>query len=231
LTKPQEVAKLVGSGKIRKNGWLIVDGALKSIELVKKSREKQVKLVSRFNKNFVVTLCGREFRENDIISKIKPIKRTINSKSYTIYPLRRCIWNKSAVNLFLIKSEDHKDFLPLFTTALKSKPETIITKYMERYFIEQTNKELKSYLKIASSYFKTKESNYGYIFITILTYNFIQYVRLKQGNMSFKDVLEIFSFYLLCKYPPKCVFQIENLFSNLFEDIDSNKINQLNIDL
>ncbi|MCW3130347.1 MAG: hypothetical protein N2V75_09665 [Methanophagales archaeon] len=41
-------------------------------------------------------------------------------------------------NLFLIRGEGHNDFIPLFTTALNSKPETVIRKYKERFSIEIT---------------------------------------------------------------------------------------------
>jgi hypothetical protein len=32
---------------------------------------------------------------------------------YVIYPLKRCIWNKVAGNLFLVKSDEYKDFIPI----------------------------------------------------------------------------------------------------------------------
>ena len=69
----------------------------------------------------------------------------------------------------------YNDFIPLFTTPLRSKAETviIIRKYNGRAQIEQTNKELKSYLGAEGSYKKKKESNYGYIFIVSLVYNLV----------------------------------------------------------
>jgi len=45
-------------------------------------------------------------------------------------------------NLFLIRGEGYSDFIPLFTTALNSKQETVIRKYKEGFLIELTNKEL-----------------------------------------------------------------------------------------
>jgi hypothetical protein len=71
-------------------------------------------------------------------------------------------------NLFLINAEGYKEYLLIFTTALNSKPETIIMNYEERFSIEVTIKELKSYLCIESNYFEGKESNYGYLFILCL---------------------------------------------------------------
>ena len=47
-------------------------------------------------------------------------------------------------------------------------------KYEERFSIEVTIKELKSYLGVESNYFEVKESNYGYIFLLCLVYNFAQ---------------------------------------------------------
>ena len=38
--------------------------------------------------------------------------------------------------------QGYDDFIPLFTTSLKSKSETVIGKYKGRTQIEQTNKEL-----------------------------------------------------------------------------------------
>ena len=133
----------------------------------------------------------------------------IDGESYIISPFKRCIWQGTAGNLFLVRGEGYDDFIPLFTTSLNTKPETAIMKYKERSAIEQTNKELKSYLGIEGNYFRTKKSNYGYIFILCLVYNFIQYVRLHLADKSFKEVFEELSFYLLWKKPPKCVSQFE----------------------
>jgi hypothetical protein len=203
LTKPEEIAKEakeIKSGKIKKNSWLIIDGGLKSIELLKEARIHSIKLVTRLNKNFVVSLFGRKFREKDILSKVNPIKRYINGKCYIIYSLKRCIWNKIAGNLFLVKGEEYKNFIPVFTISLKSKPETIIQKYLERFSIEQTNKESKSYLDIEGSYFRKKESNYGNLFIKFLIHNFVQYLRPKLDNRSFKEISDNLFLYLLWKY-------------------------------
>jgi len=231
LTKPEEITRAIESGKIKKNSWLIIDGGLKSKELLKEARKNRIKLITRLNRNFVVSLFGRKFREKDILSKTNPIKRTIKGKHYVIYPLKRCIWNKVAGNLFLVKGEEYKNFVPVFTISLKSKPETIIQKYIERFSIEQTNKESKSYLELKGTYFRKKESNYGDLFIRFLIYNFIQYLRIKIDNMSFKEVLDNLSLYLLWKYPPKCVFEMENLLSNFFIDMGYNQSDQSNIDL
>jgi len=231
LTKPEEIAKAIRSCKIKKNSWLVIDGGLKSKELLKEARINSIKIITRLNKNFVVSLFGREFREIDIFSKVNPIKRIIKGKIYVIYPLKRCIWNKVAGNLFLVKSDEYKDFIPIFSISLKSKPETVITKYLERFTIEQTNKESKSYLNIEGSYFRKKESNYGDLFIRFWIHNFIQYLRPKLGNMSFKEVSDNLSLYLLWKYPPKCVFEFEKLLSSLDMDMGSYGSDQLNIDV
>lgn len=231
LTKPEEVAREIQSGKIKKNNWLIIDGGLKSKELLKEARVHSIKLVTRLNKNFVVSLFGRKFREEDVQSKVNPIKRNIKGKCYIIYPLKRCIWNNVAGNLFLVKGEEYKNFIPVFTTSLKSKPETIIQKYLDRFSIEQTNKESKSYLDIEGSYFRKKESNYGSLFIRFLIHNFIQYLRPKLDNRSFKEISDNLSLYLLWKYPPKCVFEMEKLLSNFLEDMGFSGQNQLNINL
>lgn len=230
LTKPEEIAKMIESGKVKKNSWLIIDSGLKSKELLKEGRKNSIKLVTRLNKNFVVCLFGREFREKDVLSKVNPIKRYIKGKCYTIYPLKRCIWNKVAGNLFLVKGEEHKNFLPVFTLSLKSKPETVIKKYLERFSMEQTNKESKSYLKIEGSFFRKKQSNYGDLFIRFLIHNFIQYLRLKIDNMSTKEILENLTLYLLWKSPPKCVFDFEKLLSGLSIDTGFDRLSHLNID-
>jgi hypothetical protein len=231
LTKPEEIAREIKSGKIKKNSWLIIDGGLKSKELLKEARAHSIKLVTRLNKNFVVSLFGRKFREKDVQSKVNPIKRCIKGKCYIIYPLKRCIWNKIAGNLFLVKGEEYKNFIPVFTISLKSKPETIIQKYLERFSIEQTNKESKSYLDIEGSYFRKKESNYGNLFVKFLIHNFVQYMRQKLDNRSFKEISDNLSLYLLWKYPPKCVFELEKLLSNFSGDMGFNWQTQLNINL
>jgi Archaeal putative transposase ISC1217. len=105
--------------------------------------------------------------------------------------------------MFLVRGEGYEDFIQLFTlrsngaakpftTSLSSKPETIIKKYKERSQIEQTHKELKSYLDAEGSYFRTKKSNYAHIFIVSLIHNIIQYLRLFLPEMSFKDMRSSF---------------------------------------
>ena len=134
---------------------------------------------------------------------------------------------ESTGNLFLIRGEGYDDFIPLFTTLLRSKPETIIKKYKERSFIEQTNKELKSLLDIEGSYFCKKESNYGHLFIASLFYNLIQHLRLSFDNMSFKDTLEELSAYLSWNNLPKCVFEIEDRLNRVFGDIGSEGLDKM----
>jgi hypothetical protein len=125
----------------------------------------------------------------------------------------------------------YKEFIPFFTTALNSKPETIIRKYKERFLIERTNKELKSYLNIEGNYFKTKESNYGYYFLLCLVYNFVRCTESQLPDMSFKDVLGYISSYLLYVDPPQCVFTIEGPFESLFRDIGYEVPNKMNTKL
>jgi hypothetical protein len=174
-------------------------------------------------------MFGNKFRKEDILKGVKPIKRNIDGENYIIYVFKRCIWQRTAGNLFLIKGEGYDDFIPLFTTSLKSKPETIIEKYKERSYIEQTNKELKSLLDIEGSYFCKKESNYGYFFMVSLVYNIVQYLRLFFDDMSFKDALEELSAYLLWKNPPKCVFEMESELNRVFGNIGSERLDKMNI--
>ena len=115
---------------------------------MREARKAGVKVITRLNSNFVVARFGKKFRKEDILSLGRAIKRTIDGESYIICAFKGCIWQGTAGNLFLVRSEDYNDFIPLFTTSLDSKPETVIKKYNERSSIEQTNKELKSYLDI-----------------------------------------------------------------------------------
>jgi hypothetical protein len=183
------------------------------------------------NSNFVVVRFGAKFRKEDLTSNVKPIQRTIDGECYVIYPLRRCIWQGTAGNLFLVKGEGYDDFIALFTTALNAKPETVIRKYKNRSQIEQTNKELKSYLGIEGSYFRKKEKNYGSVFVLCSVYNFIQYVRLYLPDTSFKDVLDGISIYLLRVRPPECVASLENAIERIFEDNGYERSNKINTDL
>jgi len=193
---------------------------LKSKKNIREARNNNVKVITRLDSNFVVRMFGNEFRKEDILDLVNPIRREIDGENYIIYVFKRCIWQRTAGNLFLIliKGEKYDDFIPLFTTPLKSKPETIIEKYKERFYIEQTNKELKSLLDIEGSYFCKKDSNYGYLFMVSLVYNIVQYLRLFFVDMSFKDALEELSLYLLYKNPPRCVFKMENKLSQI-EDL------------
>jgi len=193
---------------------------LKSKKNIRGARDNGVKVITRLDSKFVVRMFGNEFRKENILDLVKPIRREIDVENYIIYPFKRCIWQKTAGNLFLIKGEKYDDFIPLFTTSLKSKPETIIEKYKERSYIEQTNKELKSLLDIEGSYFCKKDSNYGYLFMVSLVYNIVQYLRLFFVDMRFKDALEELSLYLLYKNPPECVFKMENKLNRVFGDIE-----------
>jgi len=195
------------------------------------ARKAGVKVVTRLNSNFVVARFGAEFRKEDILNNIKPIWRRVDGKSYIILPFKRCIWQGTAGKLFLVRGEGYDDFIPLFTISLNAKPETVIMKYTERSAIEQTNKELKSYLGIAGNNFKKKESNYGYIFLLSLIYNLVQYLRLYIDGMSFKDVLELLSFYLLWKTPPKFVFSVVEPLKHMLENIESGRLNKINVGL
>lgn len=155
--KVQGAKRLRNYNKIKKGEWVILDGGFKSGKLVRAARDAGVKLISRLSANFVVHRCGIKYRKEDILKNIRPIKRTIDGKSYVIYILKRGIWQDTAVNLFLVRGEGYDEFIPLFTTALNAKPETVIRKHKQRSAIEQTIKELKSYLEIEGSYNTKKE--------------------------------------------------------------------------
>ena len=219
LSKPKELAKMIKTGEIKSGDWFIYDGGLKSGENAREARKAGVKVVTRLAINFVVHRFGKEFRKDDILDNVKAIKRTIDGVSYTIYGFKRCIWQGTMGNLFLIRGDGYTDFVQLFTTALNSKQETVIRKYKDRFLIELTNKELKSYLKIEGNYFRTKESNYGFFFLLCLVYNLVQCVHSELPDMSFKDVLEHLSSYLLYVDPPKCVFAVEEPFKSVLRDI------------
>jgi hypothetical protein len=49
--------------------------------------------------------------------------------------------------------------------------------------------------------------------------------------MSFKDVLEELSLYLLWKNPPKCVLWFKSKLERVFTNIDFKRLNKLNIGL
>jgi hypothetical protein len=53
------------------------------------------------------------------------------------------------------------------------------------------------------------------MFYSLMKYNFIQYMRLYLTDMSFKDVLEGISVYLLRERPPKCAFSVRNAFKGV----------------
>jgi hypothetical protein len=227
-TKPQEIIKAIETGKIKKGEWVILDGGFKSGKLVRAARDAGVKLISRLSANFVVLRCGIKYRKEDILKNIKPIKRTIDGKNYVIYILKRGIWQGTAVNLFLVRGEGYDKFIPLFTTALNAKPETVIRKHKERSAIEQTIKELKSYLEIEGSYNTKKESNYGHVFMLCLVYNFIQYLRMYLDGLSFKDVLGAMSTYLLIAHPPKSLVELETAFEKMYRNIEHTVRNGIN---
>ena len=85
-----------------------------------------------------------------------------------------------------------------------------------------------TYLKIEGNNYTKKGSNYGYIFMLSLVYNFIQHLRLYLVDMSFKDILDALSTYLLRIYLPKCLFSLENACEDVFEDIRRKSFNKIN---
>lgn len=219
LSKPKELGKMIETGEIRRGNWFIYDGGLKSLENLKEGRKAGVKVVTRLGSNFVLLRFGKKFRKEDILSGVKAITRTIDGVPFSIYEFKRGIWQGTMGNLFLVRGEGYDDFIPLFTTALNSKQETVIRKYKEQFFIELSFKELKSYLNIEGNYFRTKEGNYGFYFLLCLVYNLVQCVGSELPGMSFKDVFEHLSSYLLWVDPPKCVFTVEEPFERLLRDI------------
>jgi hypothetical protein len=56
-------------------------------------------------------------------------------------------------------------------------------------------------------------------------------MRLYLTDMSFKDVLEGISVYLLREHPPKCAFSVRNAFEGLLATIGCEKPNKINIGL
>ena len=92
--------KAMKTGIIKANEWLVIDAGLKSARVLSQGRISGVKVVSRLAINFVVKRFGKSYRKDDILKDIKPIKRTINDKNYTIYPFKGCIWQGTMVNLF-----------------------------------------------------------------------------------------------------------------------------------
>lgn len=64
-----------------------------------------------------------------------------------------------------------------------------------------------------------------------LVHNIVQYLRLFFDDMSFKDMLEELSAYLLYKDPLKCVFEIESKLNRVFGNIEYEKLNKMNIGL
>jgi len=69
-----------------------------------------------------------------MLNNIKPIWRRIGSESYIIRPFKRCIWQGTAGNLFLVRGEGYDDFIPLFTISLNAKPETVKKKAITAIF-------------------------------------------------------------------------------------------------
>ncbi|MEA2076051.1 MAG: hypothetical protein U9O85_10055 [Euryarchaeota archaeon] len=64
-----------------------------------------------------------------------------------------------------------------------------------------------------------------------MKYNFIQYMGLYLTDMSFKDVLDGISVYLLRERPPKCVFSVKNAFEAVLGNIGCENPNKINIEL
>ena len=108
---------------------------------------------------------------------------------------------KELGELFITGVISLKDFLSYCASTTKVCDATYVKREGKRVYgakinkeisaIEQTNKELKSYLGIEGNNYKKKESSYGYIFLLSLIYNLVQYLRLYIDGMRFKDVLEL----------------------------------------
>jgi hypothetical protein len=66
---------------------------------------------ARLASNFVVKRFGKAYRKDDILSDIKPIRRTIGDENYTIYPFKGCLWQGTMINLFLVRADGYDNFI------------------------------------------------------------------------------------------------------------------------
>ena len=113
--------------------------------------------------------------------------------------------------------QGYDDFIPLFTTALRSKAETVIGKYKG----ENSNRRDEQGVKIIFGRWRELQKEKGeqlWVYILSLVY-LVQYLRSFLKGKSFKDVLEELSFYLLWKDPPECVFSLDRILNPIFENI------------
>ena len=109
--KPQQMAQNKArrdcrddkTGEDKKGDWLIIDGGLKSGKILKEARYYGVKLVTRLNSNFVVKRFGTKYRKEDVLSLGRLIERTMDGTKWIVCSLKRCIWQGSAGNMFLVK--------------------------------------------------------------------------------------------------------------------------------
>jgi len=83
-------------------------------------------------------------------------------------------------------------------------------------------------LEIEGSCNTKKESIYGHIFMLCLVYNFIQYLRMYLADLSFKDVLDALSAYLMREHPPKCLLELETAFERMSGNIGPKVRNEIN---
>ena len=82
--------------------------------------------------------------------------------------------------------------------------------------------------KASAKYFEVKESNYGYIFLLCLVYNFIQYRRLYIHDNSFKDTFDGLSAHLLSKRPPKAAALMAAALKEAYANIGYDGVNKMN---
>ena len=61
-----------------------------------------------------------------------------------------------------------------------------------------------------------------------LVYNFIQYLRMYLDDLSFEDVLDALSAYLLREHPPKCLLELETAFEKMSGNIGHKVRNEIN---
>ncbi len=73
---------------------------------MREARKARVKVTTRLDSNFVVARFGIDFRKEDVLNNIKPIKRIIYGESHIIYSLKRCVRQGTAGNLFLYAVRD-----------------------------------------------------------------------------------------------------------------------------
>jgi len=182
--------RLLPEDNIRK---AVGDGFVTTKKVMGESKELGIEYIGKIRKNIKIEYFGKnakveelfekDFKENKLkLRTIEEIKFRISSKVVNIP-------NVGKVKIVAVLMGNSKKPTYLASTNFKKKDENIIKEYLKRPKIEEKHRRDKSILETEGNYLTSKNSNEGFIQLTAILYNCIEYLS-NEYNISFYEVIK-----------------------------------------